>query len=242
MHSHRSRAFSLTELLIVVAIITILAVVLFPLFANAKARAAQTSCASNLRQAGIALSLYVEAHGGEYPETKIGIRGRWPAMSPILGPDGGRGPDTILRCPRDRPEGRKYLAPPDSRFTISYAPTWLLWGGETGYDSWKELLARDPNPILLRCYFHDERIAQMMAKDPGERGDFHQGHGLALRKDGSVTFSNRPDHAPLIAAANGGIRSEYKRDFWFSASDVPCPDPICDGKDPEGMGDNAPRP
>lgn len=52
------RAFTLIELLIVVAIIAILAGILFPVFAKAREKARQASCASNLHQIGLASIQY----------------------------------------------------------------------------------------------------------------------------------------------------------------------------------------
>jgi len=54
----RRGAFSLVELLVVLGVMALLAALLFPAFSLARARARQTSCASNLRQLGQAMALY----------------------------------------------------------------------------------------------------------------------------------------------------------------------------------------
>lgn len=60
----RLRAFTLIELLVVIGIIGILSAILFPVLSSAREEALYVRCKSNLRQLGIAMSLYIEQHGG----------------------------------------------------------------------------------------------------------------------------------------------------------------------------------
>ncbi|MBQ0105519.1 MAG: DUF1559 domain-containing protein [Armatimonadetes bacterium] len=61
------KGFTLIELLVVIAIIAILAAILFPVFAQAREKARQTSCLSNLKQMGTALQLYMDDYVETYP-------------------------------------------------------------------------------------------------------------------------------------------------------------------------------
>ena len=63
----KHRGFTLIELLVVVGIISILAAILFPVFASARARARDTVCVSNLRQIGMAMALYAQDTDDLYP-------------------------------------------------------------------------------------------------------------------------------------------------------------------------------
>jgi len=63
----QTSGFTLIELLVVIAIIAILAAILFPVFAQAREKARQTSSASNARQLGLAIRMYVQDYDERFP-------------------------------------------------------------------------------------------------------------------------------------------------------------------------------
>ena len=67
--------FTLIELLVVIAIISILAAILFPVFATAREKARQTTCASNLKQLGLAFAQYSQDYDELLPCGLIGGEG-----------------------------------------------------------------------------------------------------------------------------------------------------------------------
>ncbi|MCX7799161.1 MAG: DUF1559 domain-containing protein [Fimbriimonadales bacterium] len=64
-----SRAFTLIELLVVIAIIAILAAILFPVFAQARAKARQATCVSNMKQLGMGWIMYAGDYDDAWPMT-----------------------------------------------------------------------------------------------------------------------------------------------------------------------------
>ena len=64
--NNRKVAFTLIDLLVVIAIIAILAAILFPVFARARENARRSSCISNLKQVGIAMMQYTQDNDERY--------------------------------------------------------------------------------------------------------------------------------------------------------------------------------
>lgn len=68
----KSQGFTLVELLIVIAIVSLLAAILFPVFARARDNARRASCQSNLKQIGLALMQYVQDYDERLPNRATG--------------------------------------------------------------------------------------------------------------------------------------------------------------------------
>ena len=64
---HKGRAFTLIELLIVIAVIALLMSILLPSLSKARDQAKRTICMSNMRQIGFAAGFYAEDHETRVP-------------------------------------------------------------------------------------------------------------------------------------------------------------------------------
>jgi prepilin-type N-terminal cleavage/methylation domain-containing protein/prepilin-type processing-associated H-X9-DG protein len=68
----QSQGFTLIELLVVVAIIILLAAILFPVFARARENARRAGCMSNLKQLGLAVIQYTQDYDEKLPASYDG--------------------------------------------------------------------------------------------------------------------------------------------------------------------------
>jgi prepilin-type N-terminal cleavage/methylation domain-containing protein/prepilin-type processing-associated H-X9-DG protein len=117
------RAFTLIELLVTIAIIAILASLLLPGLAGAKARSQRLKCTSQMKQLGLGLTLFTTDHDEMYPPTAYAtgdyqyqlawddyihrlIGGNAPDADLIVGISGGIADRStipkLLKCPADR--------------------------------------------------------------------------------------------------------------------------------------------
>jgi prepilin-type N-terminal cleavage/methylation domain-containing protein/prepilin-type processing-associated H-X9-DG protein len=82
------RGFTLIELLVVIAIIAILAAILFPVFSQARDKARQISCLSNMKQIGAAIFMYAQDADEQYPHADYTLP---PGSSSPLNPQASGG-------------------------------------------------------------------------------------------------------------------------------------------------------
>ena len=73
LHPKKTRGFTLIELLVVIAIIAILAAMLLPALASAKAKAQRIQCTNGMRQLGMGFNMFATDHAEMLPPAGYGV-------------------------------------------------------------------------------------------------------------------------------------------------------------------------
>lgn len=191
------RAFSLTEVLVVILIVALIAAILLPVVLRAKSKSKEVPCTSNLKQLYTAWSLYMQDHDEAMP-------GYLGDLVPYL-----RGGLAVLKCPSDPTPGAnsfrtEQLKTPVSYFYIDYLP-----------DFRAAITRADPNHGIMYCVLHGDRLE---ADGPFSAERDTTGLVLRLRFDGSVQHA----HVGHWCGPKSAMGRMMGRQKWSLLTDVPC--------------------
>ena len=227
--------FTLIEMLVVIAIIAVLAGILFPVLSGARAKAWTTTCASNLHQLGQAFSLYENDAAGYFPPWCVSNPNPNSPPTPQNGPDPSiatwdsvlvldylQGKHDVVVCIANpvpatgtgatRGQCRSYAM-------AQYTQVTKTVGGQSVYVG--GYVARIPNPSQTVLLF--EKGANL----PGSWGDalgqnVHQSHGDATQADYLTTMFHAGGKNILFVDGSVKLFHEQEGPFaWDSKRTTP---------------------
>lgn len=209
MKLQRKAGFTLVEVLLVVAIIALLASLIFPIMTSARSASKRAVCTSQLRQVGMAISMYEETAGG------------MPLNLDSLTGSGVLRDTRMLSCPSD------VLGGYASRFDeCQHKPVLNERSYETMLDfvePYKAKIQRaDPNHGVVVCRMHGNKTELYdngLANFCDMAWFMFEGTLLRLRKDNSVQVA----HLKFRAVRDEEGRRYPTVGVWELYTDVPEP-------------------
>ena len=210
-------AFALVELLVVIAIIAMVAAVLVPALRRAKESSRSIACFNNLRQLGLAASIYAEGHDTRFPSFRKWLYSRagdlttgqlYPYLNSRL----------VYLCPTDRVELATQSGPSQPR------PRTGAFGSRSHF--------RDYSYAMNCGICHDPKISSFLEPSKtmlymegdlapmdysGQVGPSRAERSLALRHNEQGHLLMADLHIEKLAAEEYDVVSMTKR-FWLPSN------------------------
>lgn len=198
------RAFSLSELVVVIAIILVLAALLFPVYANSRKEGYRAAFGSNLRQLSMGLNQYLEDSNDKL-EFMF-----WVDQRPLLPYIKSR---ELFHTPADPyPDGVHAQA---GRILKSPVSVWPLKSVDK---LWMKHILEETNPTLYVCPVFGIR-EELGDEKPSNYT--YTGRMLRVRKDGSLQTATLAKRC-----FQDGAFQTYRVPYWEMFSDRPEPDEV----------------
>ena len=206
----KTRGFTVTELLITLAIVAALAAILLPVFTSVRERGRRTVCQSNLKQMALAMQQYVQDNNETYPIESNWIKASYSRVKNAQ----------VFRCPDglDSLAGHGYTreSPDTPEFPVDYAydvrrlNVFYIGDGWERYDAVRESDLNSPAAVWLNMDIYDlgdptPIFVRRVTTSCGIRfngNTTHSGGGDYSYLDGHVKWLP-PEAAGEIDCANG---------------------------------------
>lgn len=181
----KKRGFTLLEIVIVMAVMGILASVIYPVFVRARLDAKRATSTSNLRQCWLTLRMYCDDHGGDRAMPTGEVATQVLKAAPTCDPN-----DTW------RTSCDEEFGPP---LVGSYAYVRYIDHGNinaaplSSQEGWNAFLSYKPNPTLMASIYYADSVPEPFQGNspPMAPGNFYMPNRvLYLGLDGSVRSEN----------------------------------------------------
>ena len=188
---HSRAAFSLVEMLVVLALILVLTTLYWGSSSGKRQRQAQTACQKNLQTAFIALDIYARDHAGRFPE----VAGAQRSEEPLA-----------LLVPRYTSDTSVFICPGSGDSQLP--PGQSLLKGKSSYAYYMGRTATDAQTVLMsdkqvdtQAKAQGQLVFSSTGKPPGN--NHHKYGGNLLFCDGHVELS--PPSASVPLALTQGV-------------------------------------